>query len=256
MIDYGIEGKVALVTGGSHGIGQSIAIVLAREGCKVAICARNLLNIVKTSRLIDAEDAERLGLSADVLCKEDIKDVMERIIEVWGSIHILINNVGGGGTWGLPEYEKTGEEVWQEVYDKNTGAAIRFSMLAIPYMIKQEWGRVVTISSTCGLEFNGRPWFVIAKSSEIALIKSLAQEPRYSKKNITFNAICPGPILIPNTGWEKNKEQRKEYEKKAALGRLGTPEEVAEVVCFLCSEQASLVNGTTVVVDGGGGRRF
>lgn len=256
MIDYGIEGKVALVTGGSHGIGQAIAIALAREGCLVAICARDPIRIEETVDLIESKGVIGMGVQADVLCKEDIQQVMKTVTIDLGPPDILINNVGGGGSWGLPEYEKTGEDVWQEVYDKNTGAAIRFSMLAIPYMMQQEWGRVVTISSTCGTKHHGRPWFVVAKSAEIGLMNSLAQESRYVKKNITFNSVCPGPIMIPDTGWAKNTEKRERYEKNSVSGRLGTPEEVAAVVCFLCSEQASLVNGAVIEVDGGGGKRL
>ena len=151
-MNLGIEGKYALITGGSHGIGRSTALALAEEGCHIAICARNKDRMEDTVKEIKARGVKALGISADVMVLEDIEHVVKTIINAWGTIHILVNNVGGGGRWGSEDIEKSSEQVWLEVYNKNALAAVRFTMKAIPYMRKQKWGRVVTVTSVLGIE--------------------------------------------------------------------------------------------------------
>ena len=257
----GLEGKYALVTGGSHGIGRAIAIALAEEGCNVAICARNRERIEDTVKTIKAQGVESIGVSADVMVPADIERVMKAVIDSWGTIHILVNNVGGGGRWGSEVVEETSEDVWLDVYNKNAMAAIRFTMKAIPFMRKQKWGRVVTVSALYGREGGGRPWYNIANSAKISLMKTLAMTPSLARDGITFNSVAPGGIMIPDTGWEhESKENPEEFKKMVErhypLGRLGTPEEVASVVAFLASEKASFVNGAAIPVDGSEGRSF
>jgi len=260
-MDLGIKGKYALVTGGSRGIGRSIALALAEEGCNVAICARNEERIEETVVELEAKGIQSIGIPADVMIPADIELVMKTIIDSWGTIHILVNNVGGGGRWGTDVVEETTEDVWLDVYNKNALAAIRFTMKAIPFMRKQKWGRVVTVSSIYGREGGGRPWFNMAKSAEISLMKTLAMNPALARDGITFNSVAPGGIMIPDTGWEKEQKQNPEKFKRIVdsqfpLGRLGTPEEVANVVVFICSKQASLLNGASIPVDGAEGRSF
>ncbi len=260
-MDLVLKGKCALVTGGSHGIGRSIALALAEEGCNVAICARNEERLAATAVELKARGVQSLGILADVLIPADIERVVKTVIDSWGTIHILVNNVGGGGRWGSEEVEETPEDVWLDVYNKNALAAVRFTTRVIPFMRKQKWGRVVTISSVYGREGGGRPWFNMAKSAEISLMKTLAMNPSLVRDGITFNSVAPGAIMIPDTGWEEEQKQNPEKFKKMAdsqfpLGRLGTPEEVANVVVFLCSEKANLVNGASIPVDGAEGRSF
>lgn len=260
-MDLGIKGKFALVTGGSHGIGKSIALALARQGCNVAICARNSRNVEDVVAQIKTEGVESIGISADVMKPEDIERVMRAVIDQWKTIHILINNVGGGGRWGKADVLDTPEEVWADVYNKNATAAVRFTMKAIAWMKKQNWGRVVTIGSICGREGGGRPWFNMAKSAQISLMKTLAMRPDLARCGITFNTIAPGAIMIPDTGWEKEMTEnpsgfQEMVERTFPLGRLGKPEEVADVVAFVCSEKASLLNGACLAVDGAESKSF
>lgn len=260
-MDLGIKGKYALVTGGSHGIGLATARSLADEGCNVAICARNEARVAQTVHDLKAQGVEAFGELADVLVPGNIERVMKVVIDTWGTIHILVNNVGGGGRWGSPSVEETPEEVWIDVYNKNAMAAVRFTRLAIPFMRKQKWGRVVTVASIYGREGGGRPWFNMAKSAEISLMKTLAMKADLVRDGITFNSVAPGAIMIPDTGWEdERKKNPKEFEKMVKLnfplGRLGTPEEVASVIVFVCSEKASLLNGACIVVDGAESRSF
>lgn len=252
----GISGKVALVTGGSHGIGLATARALGEEGCRVAICARDVERLHSACEDLKDQGIEIIGIPADVLIPSDIERVMGKIIETWSTIHILVNNVGGGGRWGSPVIEDTPEDVWVDVYNKNAMAAVRFTRQSIPYMRKQKWGRVITVSSIYGREGGGRPWFNMAKSAEISLMKTLAMTHYLVRDGITFNTVAPGNIMIAQTGWEKeSKDNPDEFNRRLQsdfpLGRLGTPEEVAAVIVFGCSEKATLLNGATIVVDGG-----
>ncbi|MBI2166841.1 MAG: SDR family oxidoreductase [Candidatus Omnitrophica bacterium] len=162
-MDLGIKGKYALVTGGSHGIGLATAHALAREGCHVALTARKEDRLNQAVRDIQAHDVEAVGVSADALLAGDIERVMKEVIRLWGTLHILVNNVGGGGRWGSDSVEETPEEVWKDVYHKNVTAALRFTKQALPWMRKQHWGRVVTVASLYGREGGGRPWYSMAK---------------------------------------------------------------------------------------------
>lgn len=266
-MNINIQGKFALVTGGSHGLGRSIALALAEEGCNVAICARNSPRpgyagrIEETIAEVEARGVHGLGIRADVLVPGDIERVTKTVIEAWGTIHILVNNVGGGGSWGSSVVEETEDRVWVDVYSKNALASVRFTMWAIPYMRKQKWGRVVTITSIYGREGGGRPWFNMAKAAETGLMKTLALNHDLARDGITFNTVAPGGIMVPDTVWAFQKEKdsvefEKVLDRQFPLGRLGTPEEVASVVAFVCSEKASLLNGAAIAVDGGESKSF
>lgn len=260
-MDMGIRGKNALITGGSHGIGSAISIAFADEGCNVAICARREELLEQTVSRIKARGVDSIGIPADVLIREDIDNVVNKVIDKWGTVHILVNNVGGGGRWGSSIVEETSQTIWDEVYRKNAGAAIQFTILLIPYMKKQKWGRVVTVTSVYGREGGGRPWFNMSKAAETSLMKSLALNPNLVRSGITFNSVAPGCIMIPDTGWEREQKEdpakfKKMLNEKFPLGRLGTPKEVASVVVFVCSERASFVNGASIPVDGCEGRSF
>lgn len=260
-MNFGLSGKCALITGGTHGIGLAIAQVLATEGCNIAICSRTTERLEFAQKLLSTFKIEILAIQANVLEDNDIIHVMDEINSRWGKLHILINNVGGGGRWGNPSIEETNISIWRDVYQKNAGAAILFTQNAIPLMLSQKWGRVITITSLYGKEGGGRPWFSMAKTAETALMKSLSLNHYLVRSGITFNSIAPGGIDIPGTGFDIERlEDLKSFqamiERDYPLGRMGKPEEVAAVVAFLCSEQASLVNGSQIVVDGGQAHSF
>lgn len=260
-MDLGLKGKVALVTGGTHGIGLAAAVELAKEGCKVAVCSRDEVKIEQTLMQLKITGQPCLGIKADVSVKSDIDKVLKTVIQEWDTIHVLVNNVGGGGRWGKETVEETDEAVWHEVYEKNAMAAIRFTMQTIPYMRRQKWGRVITITSTLGREGGGRPWFNMAKTAQTSLMKSLSRYKYLVRDGITFNSVAPGAIMIPDTGWEQTQKEdpqgfKKMMDENYPLGRLGEPQEVAAVIAFLAAERASLVNGSSVLVDGGESKCF
>tara|TARA_R110000796_G_scaffold251916_1_gene384470 strand:- start:259 stop:1041 length:783 start_codon:yes stop_codon:yes gene_type:complete len=252
----GLKGKNAIITGGSHGIGLETAKMMAAEGCNIAILARNKARLAAAKAEIEHFNVQCLAIEVDVLSKEQIEISFQRVADHWKKIHILINNVGGGGRWGVEDFIENSDQVWQEVYDKNLTAAVRYSRFVIPYMKQQKWGRIVTVTSTLGKQAGGRPWFNIAKAAQTCLMKNLSLNKDLVRAGITFNSVAPGCIMIPDTGWEQemknNPEKfRKMVEEKFPLGRLGKPEEVAYSILMLCSERASLINGASISADGG-----
>ena len=251
-MDLGLKGKFALVTGGSRGIGRAIALALAEEGCGVVVCARHEKDLFSVKAELEKKGVPNFCIPADVTSLPDRERVWRAVQELHG-FHILVNSAGGGGRHGTDTAWETHFDVWDEVYQKNAGAAAWFSTEAIPLMLKQGWGRVVTIASVHGLDHRGRPWFSMAKAAEIALMGSLAGDPRLARAGLTFNSVAPGPVIAG--GWLELKKSPlafQQEEDSLVLGRLGTPEEVASAVVFLCSTKASYINGACLVMDGGG----
>jgi 3-oxoacyl-[acyl-carrier protein] reductase len=259
-MDLKLSGKFALVTGGSHGIGLATARQLAAEGCHVAICSRSADRLAAATAALQPLGGKVLIAVADVLDPIAADRVMDHVEREWGQLHILINNVGGGGRWGEENVETTDMRVWHEVYEKNAMAAVRFTRRAIPHMRRARWGRVVTVTSIFGgVDGDARPWFTMAKAAETALMKSLSTTSYLARDNITFNSVAPGALYIEGTGSEEEKRRdpaafQRMVDEQFPQGHMGSAEEVASVVTFLCSEQASLVSGANIVVDGGQSR--
>lgn len=237
-MDFGLEGKTALVTGGSKGIGLAIARVLKDEGCKIIICSRSQSNLLKAFQELGGEV---MSCECDVLSKTSVAQVINTYKN---EVDILINNTGGGGRWGSDIPWETPEKTWEEVYTKNAMAAIRFTNGFLPNMIAKKWGRVVTISSIYGKEAGGRPFFNMAKSAEISFMKTMSKNQTAVRHGVTFNTVAPGHISVEGKPDETNVDV-------FPLGRMGTPKEVANAVAFLCSAKASFVNGACVPIDGG-----
>lgn len=216
--------KAALVTGGTKGIGLAIAKALHERGVAIVMCSRMMPDFKWA-----------LWFPYDAMNGED-PDRRPKV-------DILVNNVGGGGRWG-DTFLQTRPSTYAEVYRKNVESMIRFTTACVPTMVEKNWGRVVTISSIYGKEAGGRPWFNMAKSAEISFMKSLSRDKSLVRHGITFNTVCPGHISVEGKPDEPNVQD-------FPLGRMGTPEEVAAVVAFLCSDEATLVNGACIAVDGG-----
>lgn len=204
-----LRGKFALVTGGSHGIGRSIALTLASEGCSMAICARDKSRIDEVTREIRSKGVNAMGICADATVLSDIEHVMENINAIWGRLHILVNNVGGGGIWNTTDIEKNHESLWAEVYNRNVTSSLRFTMLALLFMRKEKWGRVVTISSIYGHEAGGlHPWYNVAKTAQVSLMKNLSIDQSLAANGITFNTVAPGFIMVPHTGMHRRSTEQ------------------------------------------------
>lgn len=255
-MEFGIAGKVALVTGGSRGIGRAVALALAVEGCRVAICARGEEDLRQAERQMKSI-GYGLGIQADCTLLEDVKRVVDTAAR-WGPVEILVNNVGGKGRRFEGDVSEGPTGLRIAAYDANVVPAVRFTQQVLPGMKDVFWGRVVCIASLNGREGGDNPWYTMAKAAEIAYMKSLSLDPLLTRAGITFNSVAPGPVLIPQTGWGRMAQEDPAgfhaYTDQLPMGRLGRPEEVASVVTFLCSEKASLVNGACIAIDGGQGR--
>ena len=170
-MNLNLKNKRALVSGGTHGIGEAIALKLESEGCSVCVFSRSQerVDIMKKKLKNDS-----ICLVADVLDNTSYSYVENEINSKWGGVDIVINNVGGGGRWGKPDMLETSDFTWQEVYDKNVTSAMKYAKMFLPYMMKKKWGRIITITSIYGKQAGGRPWFNIAKSAQTTLMKNLA----------------------------------------------------------------------------------
>ena len=260
-MELGLKDKIALVSGASRGIGKAIALALAREGCQVGICARQPEPLEAAVQELRKEGVDALGISADLTRPEEAQRVVETVVKHFKTLHILVNNVGGEIKICKEPVEEVPESHWQDVLSLNLFAAVRLTRLVIPYMKKQKWGRVVTLASKFGKEGGGPPWYTSSKSAQIGFMKSLAMNRELARSGITFNTIALGAILTEGSPWQSLKQKEPEtFQQKAdrdfPLGRAGTPEEVAAVAAFLCSEQASFVSGACIAVDGAESKSF
>jgi len=248
-MDFGIEGRVALVTAATRGIGLAIAQALAREGARVAVVARTAADVERVARSLDG-----FGVAADVTteegCLKSVAETQQRL----GPIDILVNNYGAraGTSW-----HDTGPGEFATAFAGNLTVSLRMTQLVLPGMVERGWGRVVVITSVWGREAGGAPAYNAAKAAETSMVKSLARE--VAANGVTVNGVAPGSILWEGGGWHRRRQADPEgiadfVRREMPLARFGTPEEVAGVVAFVCSRQASLLNGASIPVDGTQGR--
>ncbi|HEX3508898.1 MAG TPA: SDR family oxidoreductase [Candidatus Dormibacteraeota bacterium] len=244
-MDLGIVGKVALVTAATRGIGLGIATALAAEGVRVAVAARTEADVKRTAEAIGGA-----GVVADLLTEEGCRHAVSETEKSLGPVGILINNLGvrAGSTWA-----DTGPAEFEAAFAGNVGTSVRMTQLVLPGMLARGWGRIVVISSIWGRESGGAPAYNAAKAAEISLVTSLARE--VAGKGVTVNTIAPGSILWEGGGWHRRQQAdpgatANLIAREMPLGRFGTVDEVAAVVAFVCSMQASLVNGAAIAVDG------
>ncbi|MFP6634954.1 MAG: SDR family NAD(P)-dependent oxidoreductase [Dehalococcoidia bacterium] len=251
-MDLGIEGKVAMITGGSRGLGRQAALSLAREGCKVSICARSQEQLGTTVAELTNLGYQVYGTAADVTSKEDAARFYQETIDNLGQPDILVNNVGGRkGTI----FEETSLELFKEGLELNLYSAYRMIALVLPHMKDQNWGRIVNISSIYGREHGGSVDYMASKAALIALSKHLALQ--LAPTNVRVNSIAPGSIDFPGSSWDRFQQNNTPevvaefITRNLPAGKFGWPEPIGEMVAFLSSDRADLVTGTCINVDGG-----
>lgn len=248
--------KKVLISGATHGIGLEIAKILAKNNFDIAFFSRSKKKVESTKKILKKFKIKVYGEQVDALNLSDLEFFFKKMEKEFGDINILVNNVGGGGSWGNDLIEKTNYEVWSQVHTKNVGAAIKLITLCVPKMKKNKWGRIITIASISAKKGVGRPWYVLSKKAEVVLTKTLSVKRDLIRNGITFNSVSPGAIMIPDTGWDnRRKENPKKFTKlvddKFPMGRLGKPQEIASIFPFLCSEQSRFINGADICIDGG-----
>ncbi len=243
------EGKVAVVTGGSSGIGRAAALAFAAEGARVAIGARRAAESEETVRQIQAKGGEAIFVATDVRRADQVKNLMDAAVQRWNRLDLAFNNAGIGGSAfvSIPDYS---EQVWDDVIDINLKGVFLAMKYEIPHMLKSGGGAIVNMSSVAGLI--GGPIgiaYYASKHGVIGATKAAAIE--YAKQGIRVNAVCPAVIRTDMSAGIFNTDHEQRLLALHPLGRFGTVEEVADAVVFLCSNKSSYITGHALPVDAG-----
>ena len=252
-MDLGLTGKVAIVTGGTQGIGRATALTLAREGAAVAIAARGQERLDRTAAEIRAAGGQVAAIRADVSQAADCERVVAEAVKAFGRLDILVNNAGTSATG---EFAAASDAVWQADFDLKLFAAIRLARLAIPHMKRQGGGRIVNLTNIGAKQPRAKSMpTTVTRAAGLAFTKALSKE--LAPDNILVNTVCIGLV---RAGQHEARAARQGVDleqlyaamgKDIPLGRVGRAEEVANVIAFLASEAASFVSGTSVNLDGG-----
>ncbi len=241
-----LGGRTALVTGGTRGIGRAVAGSLAEAGADVAVFARSADSVQRTAGELAAAGARTLGLVGDVGNPADVERAWAQAQEAFGMIDILINNAGINRD-NLLLRMKPSE--WDEVLRVNLGGTFHCSRLAVKAMIRKRWGRIVNMASVVGLTGNpGQANYAASKAGVIGFSKSLAAE--VASRGVTVNVVAPGFIETDMTA-ALDDATRAGYEARIPAGRLGSAEDVANLVLFLASPLSDYITGQVICVDGG-----
>ncbi len=255
-MDLGLQGRVAMITGGSHGLGKQSASALGREGCKVAICARGAEQLEETRAELAGTGMQVIAVQADVTKQEDLARFHNETMSSLGEVDILVNNVGGRR--GTVDFVETGMELFREGLEVNLFSAVELVALVLPHMREQKWGRIISISSIYGREYGGSVDYMTGKAGLIAFSKHLALN--LAPENVLVNCIAPGSIDFPGSTWDRFQQNNTPevvdefIARNLPAGKFGWPEPIGETVAFLASERADLITGTCLNVDGGQSR--
>jgi NAD(P)-dependent dehydrogenase (short-subunit alcohol dehydrogenase family) len=234
-------GRVAVVTGGASGIGRATVTRLAADGLQVAVLD-----------LGDPATADaKLALHADVTDPAEVEEAFAEILRIFGRIDVLVNNAGIAGSAAATVCHETPIEEWDRVQAVNVRGPFLCTRAALPAMLAQGSGHVITVASVAGLiAFPGRCAYTTSKGAAVLFTKSLAVD--YAGSGIRANAVCPGMVETPLTRWRLDQpELRAQMESRIPMGRVAQPEEIAEAVALLASDRLVYLTGHTLVVDGG-----
>jgi len=246
-----LQDKVAVVTGGSSGIGRAAALGFAREGAKVVIADVNVEGSQESVRMIEEAGGAATFIKCDISSPTDVEMMVWKTVEIYGSLDCAFNNAGiEGTTASIAEYPL---EVWNRVIGVNLTGVFLCMKYEIEQMLKQGGGAIVNNASILGLVgFGNASAYTAAKHGVLGLTKVAAIE--YASKGIRINSVCPAFIVTPmleRAGITSNPEMAAMLEKMHPIGRMGRPEEIGDVAVWLCTDAASFVHGHGMLVDGG-----
>jgi 3-oxoacyl-[acyl-carrier protein] reductase len=256
-MDLHLEGAACLVSGASRGIGRAIALGLAREGARVVGVARGAEDLAVLRIELDAAGpGPHHTIVADVATAEGASLAVDSAVQAFGGLDAVVCNVGKSFARTYPE---SSDDDLAASLDANLWTAARVARRAVAPLIARGGGALGMISSIWGREAGGAPGYNAAKAAVIALAKAISRD--HAKDGIRANSVAPGSILFPGGGWDRRQKADPEgiaafVKRDIPAGRFGTPEEVADVVTFLCSPRARWINGACIVVDGGQSRAF
>lgn len=245
-MELGLRNRVALVAASSQGLGKSVALGLAQEGAKVAICARNGEALERTREQIHAETGgEVFAQVADVTDEQQVQQLVQAVEQRFGRIDICVANAGGPP---MKSFLDTTSTDWRQAVELNLLSTVCLAHHVLPGMRERRWGRLITVTSVAVKQpLEGLVLSNSVRSAVSGLVKTLANE--YGPFNVLVNNVCPGYTATARV--KSLKLDEKQLASQIPLRRLGKPEEFADVVVFLCSDRASYVNGATIPIDGG-----
>jgi NAD(P)-dependent dehydrogenase (short-subunit alcohol dehydrogenase family) len=246
---FRLEGKAALVTGGSKGLGRAMAQALAEAGADVAICSRHLdESQTAAAEIAEATGRRAFGFEADVTDKASVTRLAQACTDALGKVDILINNAGINIRKLTPAMA---EEEWDAVVDISLKGSFLCTQALMPAMMERGWGRIVLLGSTISyVSIPGRAPYSSAKAGMLGLTRTLALEG--AQRGVNVNCLCPGAFATPmNQVLINDPVANEAFLAKVPLGRWGQPEELGGVIVFLCSSASSYMTGTSLVVDGG-----
>jgi NAD(P)-dependent dehydrogenase (short-subunit alcohol dehydrogenase family) len=246
------EGKTAIVTGAAGGIGRASAIAFAREGAGVVVADLNIEGCEETVGMITAAGGTAVAIKTDVSKSSDVQAMVKKAVDEFGGLHFAHNNAGIEGAVGMTaDYD---ENEWDRVLTINLKSTFLCMKYEIPEMIKADGGAIVNTASIAGLVgYMTMPAYSASKHGMLGLTKTAALE--YATKGVRVNAICPGGVQTPMVDRMRATQKKEEFEALIRamhpMGRIGQPEEIADVAVFLCSDKASFITGQALAADGG-----